>query len=65
MVWGRTKTGAACPFDPIPSNENLKGYRLENGIATYVKDNDGSDRAPEPLHTSHFATCPNAAKHRK
>ena len=62
-----TKTGKVSPYDADGSTEVQKGFRFSKGdkgklLATYV------DRARDgytgPLHQSHFATCPRAARYR-
>lgn len=56
--WFTTPTGNQIPIDESPV---LGGnVEMEDGIVTIVK--------PEPevlRHITHFATCPNAARHRR
>lgn len=69
VVWGLTKTGKRMPVDAAP---------VIGGNVVMVAGNDGPEllvlAKPEverrrglglPTHTSHFATCPHAAGHRK
>lgn len=61
-----SKTGKNIPLDPEPSPEG-NVYISTSGRAL-VLDKDLVKRAKaadEPLHTSHFATCPQADAHRK
>lgn len=62
IVWATTPSGKVMPLDAFCST-----------VGTIRLNADGSctvmpalARVPgEPLHTSHFATCPDAAAHRK
>jgi len=58
IIWAVTTTGAKMPLDADPDPEGL--FVLERGVAVHVIDAKGVDR-----YTSHFATCPDAASHRK
>ena len=51
IVWARTEQGKAAPFEAKP-------------ITVYVINAAGI-AAPLPGHVSHFATCPQAAQHRR
>ncbi len=65
IIWARHHaSGKAAPIDSVPSpngNIALDQHSDHYRILT------GEDRATstEPLHTNHFVTCPNAAKHKK
>ena len=51
-------------FNPIDAASNLDGNIHLNEDGTYTVG--PCDTKPDaPRYTSHFATCPNAAKHRK
>ncbi len=50
ILWIRTAQFKKMPLDAKP----VTGYRLVGGQAEFEK-----------IHTPHFATCPNAKKHRK
>lgn len=65
VIWAKTAAGRLAPYDAAASRDVPKGYRIVAGVSEYVKDNTGTMFPLEPLHTSHFATCPNAARHRK
>lgn len=62
VIWTVTDRGARAPMDAEPSSEGTFSLREEGSdvIATYVRK--GSH--PE-LHTSHFATCADAASFRR
>lgn len=70
IVWATFKSsGKNTPIDPEPTdrgNIRLKATGTENGRAVFeallVRQKDRVQH--ERLHTSHFATCPNAAAHR-
>jgi hypothetical protein len=57
IVWAKTSTGRAMPFDAEPKVGG-EWEIDEEGQAHY--DPEGESR-----FTSHFATCPNAAEHRR
>jgi hypothetical protein len=68
--WVRTAAGKAMPIDPAPDLERgnlLVGFVGGEEIATILTGNElASSRARrDPLHLSHFATCPQAAAHRR
>jgi len=56
ILWIRTPGGKLTPLDAKPE----KRYVLN---LTHGGDVPGASL--EPTYVSHFATCPNAAKHRK
>ncbi len=59
--WVRTASGKAMPIDPEPVDGG-NVWLDSNGVA-HVGDEQW---APSPRrYKSHFATCPNAAKHRR
>lgn len=70
IVWCVTAKNRRMPVDVEPS----KGDRHATGLLTLTTDETGVPLAlpatpferagDEPLHTSHFATCPNASRHR-
>lgn len=62
--WVETSKGKKMPIDINPNpNGNVI---LIDGVAHYVKD-DPFEKPEETAkrYVSHFATCPNAQKHRK
>lgn len=64
IVWATTEHGRLMPVDAAPSAEgNLRltwvPSRKVYIVAARVKGGE------KPLYTSHFATCPNASKHRR
>lgn len=69
IVWARTQAGKNMPLEPVGQERPglRKGrFELENGQAIPIPH--VGDQAPvfeTPLFVSHFASCPNAAHHRK
>ena len=63
IIWAKTRTGKSMPLDAIPVGQDVEGTcLLEDGIAYF----GAFDHKPDaPRYVSHFATCPNAAKHRR
>jgi hypothetical protein len=67
IIWAKTQGGKNIPLDAEPGmNGNIL---LSNGIAIYCDpiDPDFYDglSGENQRYVSHFATCPNAEKHRK
>ena len=60
--WARTERGNAIPLDPAPAANG--SIRLRAGVAIVVPEADRAELAGE-LYLSHFATCPDAAQHRR
>lgn len=62
IVWCLSAaSGKPIPLDPEPKlGGNVEV--VNDSIARVVPP---ADRAERPLYVSHFATCPNAAAHRK
>lgn len=60
ILWLNTAKGKSMPVDAEPSEGG--NIRISRGVAEVLSKPDQKD---EPLHKSHFATCPNAATHRK
>lgn len=67
IIWCKTEKGKPMPVDMAPdAGGNL--IILPDGTVAVLKGNDLAiwrTKKGYALHTSHFATCPNAAKHRK
>jgi len=59
IVWGRTATGKPMPLDaePVDMRGLLMRDRFSGSVITL--------ELAYPVHRTHFATCPNAASHRK
>ncbi|MBF0501471.1 MAG: hypothetical protein HQM09_15125 [Candidatus Riflebacteria bacterium] len=57
--WVKTEAGKSMPIDDKPNPAG--NIVIENGVATVRTDKPANTR----LYISHFATCVNAAKHRK
>jgi hypothetical protein len=67
IVWGITEKGRRIPLDAKPHPDG--NIYLYHDVA-YVLPVNGRSLAEHremgtPLYVSHFATCPNAAKHRR
>jgi hypothetical protein len=66
ILWTQTSTGRAMPVDAEPSEKGNIYLQREPGppiIAIYVSNKVPHDF--KPLYLSHFATCPDAKKHRR
>jgi len=61
IEWAQTDAGKMMPLDAKPTDDGT--FVLIGGKTR--KANQGDLELRRPLHTSHFATCPNAAQHRK
>jgi hypothetical protein len=68
ITFAITNAGNKTPLDAEPS-DNGKFFISPGGLAIPVDDSGAFAFACRehnaPKHTSHFATCPNAASHRK
>lgn len=70
IIWATTHAGRNMPLNATPSTEptSLRAWRDDTGTV-HVRDIDGIGSteipADAPYAVSHFATCVNAAKHRK
>jgi hypothetical protein len=63
----KTSSGKAMPLDAEPDDGKGNIAVSAAGVADVLAGVLLADAAAAkiPLHTSHFATCPNAAQHRK
>lgn len=54
------------PFDaePVPDGNVVLTYPSPGGALALVVDPDQTSIDDPPRYVSHFATCPNAARHR-
>jgi hypothetical protein len=64
------ESGKANPLNPAPDRERgnvvIESHgRTEIGVVLVGDELEGARRRGEALYLSHFATCPEAAKHRK
>jgi hypothetical protein len=61
IIWAKTESGKTMPLDAEPAGRPSGVFRIEyrNGYAHAISV------AGEPVYVSHFATCPNAAQHRR
>lgn len=70
IIWATTHAGRSMPLDATPASEptNLKAWRGPDRVL-HVRDVDGvgsTEIPPDAQYaTSHWATCPSAAQHRK
>lgn len=61
ITWASTRSGKSMPLDAEPTERgNMALVAGKTWVAT-----DEDRRLHRPLYTSHFATCPNAAAHRR
>lgn len=71
ILWAETANGKKMPLDaePVDASELLAGLQvLLKGRGDHGEDLVTSAVAtglPVPLYRSHFATCPDAAQHRR
>ena len=64
ILWVQLRSGKKMPLDYVPSVDG--NIIVENGFARVLGAVELSARpAGERRHTSHFATCPQAAKFRR
>ncbi len=67
--WAVTAAGKRMPIDPLPCEDGnvLIGWVGGERVALVLGPDDraAAQIAGKPLHISHFATCPNAMRHRK
>ena len=63
VIWCRTRTGSSIPLDaePLEYGGNIV---IRDGVAIYLKKGEPAGAA-EKIYKTHFATCPNAAQHRR
>ena len=61
--WAKTVKGNNIPLDPTSTNDG--NMILLNGIAYVVSANYKKEHPDESFYVTHFATCPNAKRHRK
>jgi hypothetical protein len=61
MAWAKTDKGRIIPMDALPSPDGTFAF-VTPELVRFIPV---ADRAGYALHTSHFATCPFADKHRR
>jgi hypothetical protein len=65
IIWATTQSGKLMPLNAEPDPKgNLAISRWATVVAVHQRT-DLTETQGMPTHTSHFATCPNAAGHRK
>lgn len=70
IIWARTQLGERMPVDAKPDPE--RGNVILTGAPPHVRAGvlthgqaSGARAAGQRLYTSHLATCPHAARHRR
>ena len=65
IIWAKTLAGKAIPIDAKP--QPAGNIHLNRGVAIYLTDEEQKILREEgtTFHVAHFATCPNAAQHRR
>jgi hypothetical protein len=63
IVWALTSSSKRMPLDADPRADG--GFWLISGCAVAVGSAQTETEPLRPRYVSHFATCPNARKHRK
>lgn len=64
LIWGISTKGHRMPLDKDPNPEGNIEIDDDSFIVVLTAEAKAQP-ATRPRYTSHFATCPNAAKHRK
>lgn len=64
IIWAKTESGRSMPLDAEPVDPTRVNTTciLDRGVARFGAIDGPSG---EPRYVSHFATCPNAARHRR
>lgn len=66
IVWGTTYAGKRMPIDATPTAMgNVRLFGDGRAMALGLTDIEAYRQAGIALYTSHFATCPHAARHRR
>lgn len=65
VIWGITDAGKRIPVDPDPVADGNLAIGPENPPRVRYLQKDDTTRPSEWRGVSHFATCPDAGKHRK
>ena len=69
ILWARTVAGKAIPLDAEPRPDGNVRIAPIGGIDAALVLTDPAERAAAqiegPVYVTHFATCPNAAEHRR
>jgi len=63
VIWVATTTGKQMPLDPIPVPDG--NITLDTDQVAHVLPDAAHPPPDVPRYHSHFATCPNAAQHRR
>lgn len=67
MVWAETDKGKRIPLDaePVDDGNIVMTQLVPRGMMRVRHVRKGEDTGIAPRYTCHFATCPEAAEHRK
>lgn len=66
IEWAKTENGRLIPIDALPvADGNLAVRRVTGDLLARVVKPEDQLEPDEKRGVSHFATCPNASKHRK
>lgn len=65
MIWARTQAGRNIPLDPTPSPKGNVELTADNFAVVLGGRAADERRVDTDLYISHFATCPNASRHRR
>jgi hypothetical protein len=63
LLWVKTATGRKMPLDAKPDPKG--NLVVIDGVAHHVHENGAAFPDTAERYRSHFATCPNAAQHRR
>lgn len=63
--WERTVNDKPIPLDPEPVEDGNLAIRDDGKVYSVGKPSEGALALPIPKYKTHFATCPNAAEHRR
>lgn len=65
LGWRPIATGRAAPRFPIPEGTRASSCRSCDAAIFWIKTAAGKSMPVDRDGTSHFATCPHAAQHRR
>jgi hypothetical protein len=65
ILWVKTVAGKAMPLDAVPAEDGNIALMPAGAMVLPKETADLGQKIGARRYKSHFATCPNAAKHRK
>lgn len=68
IFWARTSSGKSMPIDAMPTSDGNIELGTDPGTmetTAHVRDGSWPEGLTGERYTSHFATCPQAAQHRR